>query len=282
MRFLNVAMFEVIRDRKKFCSNKCSGKSNFRSAASRAGLASAKAQAITRRSKNEICFAELCKTKFKSVRENVSIFNGWDADVVIDDLKIAVLWNGKWHYEKITKRHSVEQVQNRDRIKLKEIEIAGYESYVIKDLGKFNRGSQMNKIESNAKIVQRCDPIEKIDWVESRTLPEFYCDTPVGRIYKRPHLEGGVDCSISALVGDDLFAVWFPISLKPTCTLEESYGYAFMESYAFNKVLDALICHQVAQALASERDLVPIVREVTVTLGSPRINGVRSNAKVKL
>ena len=67
---------------------------------------------------------------------NEPIFNGWDADIIIEDLKVAVLWNGKWHYEKVTRSHSLEQVQNRDKIKLKEIESAGYTPYVIKDMGK--------------------------------------------------------------------------------------------------------------------------------------------------
>ena len=49
------------------------------------------------------------------------MFNGWDADIVIEDIKTAVLWNGIWHYKKITKKHSVAQVQNRDKIKIDEI-----------------------------------------------------------------------------------------------------------------------------------------------------------------
>ena len=49
------------------------------------------------------------------------------------------MWNGKWHYEKITKKHSVEQVQNRDKIKLDEIKNLGYDSYIIKDLGSFDK-----------------------------------------------------------------------------------------------------------------------------------------------
>jgi G:T-mismatch repair DNA endonuclease (very short patch repair protein) len=92
-----------------------------------------------KRSKNEIYFASLCKSKFKKVVTNEQKFNGWDADVIIEDLKIAVLWNGKWHYEKITESHSLRQVQNRDKIKLKEINKAGYTSYVIKDMGKENK-----------------------------------------------------------------------------------------------------------------------------------------------
>lgn len=57
-----------------------------------------------KRSKNEIYFAELCQNCFKSIEVNKSIFNGWDADIIIYDLKIAILWNGKWHYEQIGKK----------------------------------------------------------------------------------------------------------------------------------------------------------------------------------
>jgi len=96
------------------------------------------AQSQNKRSKNEIYFHDLCKLYFKYVEANMPIFNGWDADVIIHDIKVAVLWNGKWHYEKITEKHSVKQVQNRDRIKQKEIINAGYTPYVIKDMGKYD------------------------------------------------------------------------------------------------------------------------------------------------
>lgn len=88
-----------------------------------------------RRSKNEIHFYDLCNAYFNNIDHNEPIFNGWDADVIIHDIKYAVLWNGKWHYEKITKKHSVKQVQNRDKIKLKEITAFGYIPYTIKDMG---------------------------------------------------------------------------------------------------------------------------------------------------
>lgn len=116
-----------------FCGKSCAARHNGRIG----GLKSSTSQ--SRRSKNEIYFGELCKKKFKSVKFNESVFNGWDADVIFEDLKIAVLWNGKWHYKKITKNHSLKQVQNRDKIKKKEILKSGYKYYVIKDMGKFNK-----------------------------------------------------------------------------------------------------------------------------------------------
>lgn len=114
----------------KFCSRSCVGKYRANKV---------KKSNKVRRSKNEIYFADLCIEYFKNVETNEKIFNGWDADVIIHDIKIAILWNGKWHYEKIIKNHSVKQVQNRDRLKLIEIKNYGYEPYIIKDMGSYNK-----------------------------------------------------------------------------------------------------------------------------------------------
>lgn len=134
-------IFNKKRKNQRFCSVSCSTrwKNIYLNMGRKGGLASVKSQSENRRSKNEIHFANLCKKKFKKVLTNKSIFNGWDADVIIEDIKFAVLWNGKWHYEKITKQHSVKQVQNRDKIKIKEIETKGYLAYIIKDMGKENK-----------------------------------------------------------------------------------------------------------------------------------------------
>ena len=91
------------------------------------------------RSKNEVYFGELCKLTFDNVIFNESIFNGWDADVILLDYKLAIMWNGNWHYKKLTKSHSLLQVQNRDKIKINEIIKYGFVPYIIKDEGKFNK-----------------------------------------------------------------------------------------------------------------------------------------------
>lgn len=133
----------------KFCSKSCSATwNNINLGIGRkGGLASVLIQNKNRRSKNETYFAELCEQKFNEVKFNEPIFNGWDADVIIEDLKLAVLWNGKWHYEKITEKHSVEQVQNRDKIKQQEIINSGYKFYVIKDMGKYKKEFVENKFK---------------------------------------------------------------------------------------------------------------------------------------
>lgn len=121
-----------------FCSRSCSTKwKNKHIGISRLGGLSS-ASKSTLRSKNEILFFNLCNNYFDNVQHNISLFNGWDADVVLTNEKIAILWNGVWHYKQITKKHSVEQVQNRDRIKIKEIKNMGYTPYIIKDMGKYN------------------------------------------------------------------------------------------------------------------------------------------------
>ncbi len=124
-----------------YCSLSCAAKAFAQSSEGKAhhvkiGLISSLSQ--NKRSKNETMFANLCGWFFNNIECNKSIFNGWDADVIIHDLKIAVLWNGKWHYKKITKKHSVLQVQTRDKIKIKEIKKLGYTPYIIKDMGRFN------------------------------------------------------------------------------------------------------------------------------------------------
>lgn len=134
---------------RKVCSKECSeylrkNRKNFLSEVSidklqKAGLKSANIQKETRRSKNEIYFYNLCKDYFKNVEHNENIFNGWDADIIIHDINYAVLWNGIWHYKQIKKNTSLKQIQNRDNIKIKEIQNCNYTPYIICDMGKYNK-----------------------------------------------------------------------------------------------------------------------------------------------
>lgn len=111
-------------------------------------------QGDLRRSKNEIEFCKLCEEYFDNVKHNESIFNGWDADIIIEDIKFAVLWNGPQHYKQITKSHSVKQTQNRDKIKVKEIEECGWTPYIIKDMGKANKDFVKEKFDEFLKYLK--------------------------------------------------------------------------------------------------------------------------------
>lgn len=134
---------------KKFCSRSCidyyqTHRNEFLAEStklklSKAGRKSATIQANNRRSKNEKYFYELCSKHFNDVRHNEPIFNGWDADVIIIDIKYAIMWNGPWHYKMIKRGSSLKQIQNRDNIKVKEIIKSGYTPYIIKDMGKHDK-----------------------------------------------------------------------------------------------------------------------------------------------
>jgi len=144
--------FQPVRSVQKLCSIQCA---NFYQktperrllqiiSGSVGGRISAAKQ--VKRSKAEIYLAELCIEYFgeENISTNDPFFkdkkgNGWDADIIIHSKKTAILYNGIWHYKKITKTHSLEQMQARDAIKTAVIENNGYVPYVVKDLGKFNK-----------------------------------------------------------------------------------------------------------------------------------------------
>lgn len=94
---------------------------------------------LCRRSQNEIYFAELCKKHFSNVLTNEPLFEGFDADIVLPNLKIAIHWNGVWHYKPIRKGMDIEKIRLRDILKDKIIREHGYTPYTIKDLGSHDK-----------------------------------------------------------------------------------------------------------------------------------------------
>ncbi len=118
-----------------------------------------KPKVIKQKVKIELICKECNKTfivdenkKQSNVLTNEPMFNGWDADIILPNKKIAILWNGVWHYKKITKKHSVEQVQNRDKIKINEIKKLGYTPYIIEDLGKYDKSFVENEFQKFIKL----------------------------------------------------------------------------------------------------------------------------------
>ncbi len=124
---------------RKLLEQKKAADGHFKRIGSIGGKVSATVQ--VRRSKNEILFAALCEKYFiyDEVVCNEPMFDGWDADVTLKKLKIAILWNGIWHYKQVRKDHNLEHVQSRDRIKKKIIEKLGFIPYIIKDMGGFDQ-----------------------------------------------------------------------------------------------------------------------------------------------
>lgn len=126
--------FQLIRKsyyRPKFCSIECSNISK-RKQTREAGRKSSQKRSI--RSKGEIRLYELCQKLPHRILHNSIICDGWDADIVFPDLKIAILWNGPWHYREMNmKNHSLKQVQNRDRIKIDLFRSLGWLVLVYED-----------------------------------------------------------------------------------------------------------------------------------------------------
>lgn len=86
------------------------------------------------RSKDEICLYEMCLAKFPSSLPNHIITNNWDADIVIPELNLAILWHGPWHYKEMgMKNHSLKQVKNRDKIKRELFTSLGWKVLEFKD-----------------------------------------------------------------------------------------------------------------------------------------------------
>jgi hypothetical protein len=75
---------------------------------------------------------KICKEEFKPKYYKTKL-------CLIACKKIAILWNGQWHYKQISKTQSLKQVEARDKIKLSIIEKYNYIPYIIKDMGKYNK-----------------------------------------------------------------------------------------------------------------------------------------------
>lgn len=136
-------ILKVGRDQRTICSDICRKKNQI----ANGKICGQKSQAAQpRRSKGEMLFYNLCERYFvkDDVLSNKQIFkdtngNFWDADIIIPKYKLAICYNGIWHYEQIGKKHNLKQVQSRDRIKSKIIFNNGYSTYIVKDLGKFDQ-----------------------------------------------------------------------------------------------------------------------------------------------
>ena len=110
----------------------CGNKECIKAACREAGKRSASNRKT--RSADEVKLYEYCVSEFPKSESNLIIADGWDADIVIPDHKIAILWNGPWHYKDMKmKNHSLAQVQTRDKIKTKLFESLGWTVIVYED-----------------------------------------------------------------------------------------------------------------------------------------------------
>jgi len=107
------------------CSSSCAG-------ALRLLTKQEKGVEIPKRSKAEIELFNLM-SQDHDCEHNKPIFNGFDADIIIHALKLAIEWNGPWHYKKMMESHSLKAVKIKDRKKVREVLKKGYRILIIKD-----------------------------------------------------------------------------------------------------------------------------------------------------
>lgn len=130
--------FKHIKRETKTCSKKCFLERS-RETGQVGGLVTASLPFHKRnRSKNERLFFDLIEKKFDDALSNPRMFNGFDADIVIPCLSVAIHWNGAWHYRQVFPgekgKRQFEQVKLRDKLRMEEVEKYGYKNYVIKDM----------------------------------------------------------------------------------------------------------------------------------------------------
>lgn len=69
---------------------------------------------------------------------NEPVFNGFDADILIPSLKLAITWDGVWHYKQLPlKTHNLKRTQRNDKQRIIEIKNKGWNYIVVKDFEPF-------------------------------------------------------------------------------------------------------------------------------------------------
>lgn len=140
----------------RFCSANCTRIFNTTKTNMSVLGAFASVQKRVIRSRDEIKLYALIEENFNfKLRNNVPVLVDypWDADIIIDDLKIVILWNGPWHYKELgIKNHSLKQVQTRDKIKTELFENNGWMVLVYQD----NEYTPETALEDLKKIISGC------------------------------------------------------------------------------------------------------------------------------
>ncbi len=129
--------FRAPRKRSRYCARACTPQRN-RTAAQYSAMGRRSAASVPRRSRGEIALAELCSAQGWTITTNDPIFSGWDADILIHDLRIAVHYDGPCHRRKIYQGQSLDQIQTRDRIKRRQVRSHGWTNHTIADDGSYS------------------------------------------------------------------------------------------------------------------------------------------------
>jgi predicted nucleic acid-binding Zn ribbon protein len=103
------------------------------------------------RSKNEVMFFSKVREVFPGAIANPRMFDGYDADIVIPELRLAIHWNGPLHYRPLFAMNHFKEIQRKDKQRYEAVETAGYTNYIIDDRN--NRGMSIQKVEDEFNLL---------------------------------------------------------------------------------------------------------------------------------
>lgn len=123
--------------KRKTCSQSCLDKINLASSSKGGKKAATTLKNNRHRSFNEKAMFNLVKQEFSDAINNVFMFKGFDADIIIPSLKLCIHWNGEWHYNPVISLDHFKRIRSRDIKRYKAIKKCGYKNYIIKDLSNY-------------------------------------------------------------------------------------------------------------------------------------------------
>lgn len=149
--------FVYKHDGRTTCSKDCSN-AHRKLAGSKGGKTTSSLPFKTRsRSKNEKYFACLLSEHFSNLLTNKRMFGEYDADIIIEEQRIAIHWNGPFHYLPIFGEQHLKLICERDELRYRAIEQCGYVNYIIDD--RDNKGFSKEKCEQEA--------LNFLDWIKN-------------------------------------------------------------------------------------------------------------------
>lgn len=99
------------------------------------------------------------------------MFGEYDADIIIEELKIAIHWNGPFHYRQIFTREHFNNIQKRDKLRYKAIQQSGYTNYIIDDSS--NKGFNPLKVKEEIDIFLKKLALEGFEPSPRQSLPAY-------------------------------------------------------------------------------------------------------------
>lgn len=132
-------------DGRTTCSKQCSSTRRKIAGAKGGRVTSSLSFGTRSRSKNERYFSTLLSDHFNNILTNKRMFGEYDADIILEDLKIAIHWNGPFHFLPIFGSEHLNHIQTRDELRYSSIVLCGYTNYIINDQD--NKGFSKLKCE---------------------------------------------------------------------------------------------------------------------------------------